>query len=147
MLYRDKIRESFATVKKGVRMISTRSLFFMAKKVATYVDFKVETKSYSRELFCHEKIRFSRQNSQVENRLCMSPHYVDKRSTIKKHFSGNKKEYFEGDIIKTKSVKEMIENRKRGTASNYKADIWPEKNGKHEIPYYISSRKPSSKFE
>ncbi|CAB4009167.1 Hypothetical predicted protein, partial [Paramuricea clavata] len=51
--------------------------------------------------------------------------------------SGHKAKYFEGDIVITKSVEEMIENRKRGAASNNKWHIWPIKNGRHEIPYQI----------
>jgi hypothetical protein len=84
MLYGNKICETFATAKKAVRMICTRSHVFTAKKVATYVDLKVET-NYSRQLFCHEKIRFARQNSQVENRFVwvLMLQLLDKRSTIK----------------------------------------------------------------
>jgi hypothetical protein len=47
----------------------------------------------------------------------------------------------------TESIKEMIENRKRGAASNNKDHIWPITNGKHEIPYYIGQGKLSSKFK
>jgi hypothetical protein len=45
----------------------------------------------------------------------------------------------------TKLVKEMIENRKRGAASNNKWHIWPIENGKHEIPYQIGGGKLTSK--
>jgi hypothetical protein len=45
----------------------------------------------------------------------------------------------------TKSVKEMIENRKRGAASNNKQHIWPINKGKHEIPYQIGGGKLTSK--
>ena len=50
---------------------------------------------------------------------------------------GRKSKFFEGDIVLTKSAKELIENRKRGAASRYKSHLWPLKNGKREIPYRI----------
>ena len=39
----------------------------------------------------------------------------------------------------------MIENRKRGAASNNRRHIWPIVNGKHEIPYYIGRGNLTSK--
>ena len=41
ILYGDKILQPFATAKKGVRMIPTRSHFFAAKKVASQTNFKM----------------------------------------------------------------------------------------------------------
>ena len=56
-----------------------------------------------------------------------------------------KANFFEGDIVETKSLKEMIESRKRGAASINQQHIWPIKNGKHEIPYQIDPGNHTSK--
>ena len=63
-----------------------------------------------------------------------------------KTHSAHKPRYYEGDILESKSLKEMIENRKRGAASNKKNHIWPIKNDKHEIPYEINKGNLTSKF-
>ena len=61
--------------------------------------------------------------------------------------SGRKEKYFEGDIVMTKSIEEMIENRKRGAASANSRHNWPFNpgNGKYEIPYVIDRGKLTCK--
>ena len=64
------------------------------------------------------------------------------RWTIYKQISGRKQKFFEGDIVITKSMKNMMRNhQKRGAATTNENHIWPVNNGKHEIPYVISEGK------
>ena len=59
--------------------------------------------------------------------------------SIQHFLLGDQDTFFEGDIVESELVKEMIENRKRGAASNVKSHFWPIKSGKHEIPYVIGA--------